>query len=323
MCEPHPGGWGAAHDKDMREYLAQSATHTIVDDALKHELRMARRSFALQEEERAKRVVIPTLQFVDLTVHAKYPGEGEPLPHRDPPITVTGHLPRPLGRTAPRMAEWIDVCPIEDPRFQELYELAKLTPPAERTREMITTFRHVNAQRRVDNPKPDRFGIRAGTAGDIVTILRAWQHNPEGVPAPIRGESDGTLNVSDVDIWMWMRTLSPKSRPPNATLRAPLISLLSEAGRWSDLVEARECLTPQAETLQGSITSPFPIKDRDTSTIPLAEIARWLAQNGGLTPDRVPRFKAYVARLLSKKAYNSAAIEGQQRMTKGATRAAK
>ena len=109
----------------------------------------------------------------------------------------------------------------------------------------------------------------------------------------------------------------------DATLRAPLISLFSEAGRWSDLVGARESLTPQAETLRASITSPFPIKDRDTSTIPLAEIARWLAQFGGLTPDRVPRIEAYVARLLSKKAYNSAAIEGQQRIKKGATRAAK
>jgi hypothetical protein len=236
---------------------------------------------------------------------------------------VTGRLPRPIGRTVPRIARWVDVCPLEDERFINLYELAKNTPPAERTREMGITFRRVQAQRRVDNPKPNRFEIGVGTAGDIVAILRSWQHNPEGVPTPIRSESDGTLNTSDIDVWMWMRRLSPKSRPPNATLRAPLVSLFSEPGRFNDLVEARECLTPQGDTLRSLVTSDYPIGGRDTSTIPMVELAKWLARYGGITPDRVPRIEAYVAHLLSKKAYNPAAIEGQQRMHKGATRAAK
>jgi hypothetical protein len=71
-----------------------------------------------------------------------------------------------------------------------------------------------------------------------------------------------------------------------------------------------------------SVTTTFPIAGRDTSTIPLAEIAKWLACYGGLTPDRVPRIEAYVA-CLTKQAYNPAALEGQQRMKKAVTRAAK
>ena len=318
-----PCGLLAVHEKVTREYLARSSTHTVDDEALTAELRSARHAFAREQAELAKNMVTPTPQFADLTVRTKYPGEGEPLPHGDSPIPVTGRLPRPLGYTTPRIAQWVDVCPLEDERFITLHELAKNTPPAERTREMNITFRRVQAQRRVDNPKPDRFGIGVGTAGDIVTILRGWQHNPEGVPAPIRGESDGTLNTTDIDVWMWMRKLSPKSRPANATLKAPLVSLFSEPGRFNDLVEARECLTPQGDTLRSSITTEFPIGGRDTSTIPMAELAKWLARYGGITPNRVPRIEAYVARLLSKKAYNPAAIEGQQRMTKGATRAAK
>jgi hypothetical protein len=68
---------------------------------------------------------------------------------------------------------------------------------------------------------------------------------------------------------------------------------------------------------------PFPIGGHDTSTIPLGKIVKWLACCGGLTPDRVPHIKAYVACLLSKEAYNPAAIEGQQRVKKAATRASK
>jgi hypothetical protein len=188
---------------------------------------------------------------------------------------------------------------------------------------MNIMFRHVQARRRVDNPKPDRFGIGAGTAGDIVTMLCDWQHNPEGVPLLICGESDGMLNISDIDVWMWLKKLSPKSQPTNATMWASLISLFSEPGRLSSLVDAQGCLTPQAETLRASIMSPFPIAGHDTSTIPLSELARWLARYGGLTPDRVPHIEAYIARFLSKEACNPAALEGQQRMKKGATQAAK
>jgi hypothetical protein len=52
----------------------------------------------------------------------------------------------------------------------------------------------------INNPKPDRFGIGAGTAGDIITMLLGWQHNPEGIPPLIRGKSDGMLNISNIDV---------------------------------------------------------------------------------------------------------------------------
>jgi hypothetical protein len=47
--EPHMDGWTAARKKATREYLAWSTMHIVVNDTLKSELRMARRSFALQE----------------------------------------------------------------------------------------------------------------------------------------------------------------------------------------------------------------------------------------------------------------------------------
>jgi hypothetical protein len=188
---------------------------------------------------------------------------------------------------------------------------------------MNITFPRVQAQRRVDNPKPDQFGIGAGTTGDIVTVLWGWQHNPESIPLLIHSESDRMLNISDIDVWMWLKKLSPKSRPTNATLWASLVGLFSEPGRWSGLVDSWECLTPQAENIRVSITSPFPIAGRNMSTIQLSELARWLAWYGGLTPDRVPHIEEYITCFLSKEACNPAALEVQQRMKKGTTRAAK
>jgi hypothetical protein len=88
----------AVHEQVTRDYLARSSTHTVDDEALTAEIQSACRAFAQQQAELAKTVVIQTPQFVELPLRTKYPGEGEPLPHGDPPIPVAGRLPRPLGR---------------------------------------------------------------------------------------------------------------------------------------------------------------------------------------------------------------------------------
>jgi hypothetical protein len=56
--------------------------------------------------------------------------------------------------------------------------------------------------------------------------------------------------------------------------------------------------------------SPFPIGGHNMSTILPGKLTGCLARYGGLTLDRVPRIKPYVTHLLSKEAYNPAAIEG-------------
>ena len=50
--------------------------------------------------------------------------------------------------------------------------------------------------------KPMCFKIREDTPNDMWSMLYSWQHNPEGVPTTIRQEDDGSLNLSDVDIWI-------------------------------------------------------------------------------------------------------------------------
>jgi hypothetical protein len=123
--EPQPDGWLAAQDKATREYLTQSTSHTVVDETLKRELQMAYHSFALLVAERAKNLVVPTPQFVDLTVRPRYPGEGEPLPHGDPPIPVTGCLPahsavqyheRPNGTTYVRSTTYSSRSSMSSPK---------------------------------------------------------------------------------------------------------------------------------------------------------------------------------------------------------------
>jgi hypothetical protein len=93
----------------MREYLARSSMHIVNNEALTAELQSVCHAYALQQAEQARTMVILTPQFVELLLRPRYQGEGEPLPHGDPPIPVTGGLPHPLGRSVPRTAEWYDI----------------------------------------------------------------------------------------------------------------------------------------------------------------------------------------------------------------------
>ena len=63
-------------------------------------------------------------------------GIGEPLTAGDPPLSQTRQLPRPLGRTSLRKAQWFDLCPMTDPFFKETVEVMKEIAPAWRTWDM-------------------------------------------------------------------------------------------------------------------------------------------------------------------------------------------
>ena len=51
--------------------------------------------------------------------------------------------------------------------------------------------------------------IREGTPDDMQSMLHAWQCNPEGVPTAISQEDYRLLNLSNVDIWMWLKIITP------------------------------------------------------------------------------------------------------------------
>ena len=92
-----------------------------------------------------------------------------------------------------------------DPFFKETVEVMKEITPAWRTQDMHAIMRRLCEA--YQSKKPPCFMIREGTPDDMQSMLHAWQHNPEGVPTAIRQEDDGLLNLSDVDIWMWLKII--------------------------------------------------------------------------------------------------------------------
>ena len=81
------------------------------------------------------------------------------------------------------------------------------------------------------------------------SMLSSWQRNPEGVLTAIRQEDDGSLNLSDVDIWMWLKLIHPSK---GMMIRQRLMQLFGEAGQWASLVNASKLLAPHSSELRNS-----------------------------------------------------------------------
>ena len=91
--------------------------------------------------------------------------------------------------------------------------------------------------------------IREGAPNDMQSMLHAWQRNPKGVPTTIQQEDDGSLNLSDVDIWMWLKIITPSK---GVIIRQRLMQLFGEAGQWASLVDTSKLPAPHSSKLHNS-----------------------------------------------------------------------
>ena len=93
------------------------------------------------------------------------------------------------------------------------------------------------------------FKIREDTPDDMQLMLYLWQHNLEGIPTAIRQEDDGSLNLSNIDIWMWLKLITPSK---DMMIRQRLMQLFGEAGQWASLVNASKLPAPHSSELHNS-----------------------------------------------------------------------
>ena len=134
-------------------------------------------------------------------------------------------------------------------------------------------------------------------------MLHAWQHNPEGVPTIIRQEDDGSLNLSNVDIWMWLKIITPSK---GMMIRQRLMQLFGEAGQWASLVDASKLLAPLSSELRNSTQTEYKFVSLLKAEMLLRDLAMWLGKYVGVTLTRTARIEEYAVRALAKMAHSSA-----------------
>ena len=123
----------------------------------------------------------------------------------DPPISVTGVLPRPLGKTRAGRNMWQHTCSLESPEFKDTLLIARAKKGTERTPEEHTiisrALKHEKAQARASRPTP--FVIQPGIVKELTSMMQTWLMNEAACPPAVRQEPDNTLNLLDVVFWLW------------------------------------------------------------------------------------------------------------------------
>ena len=94
----------------------------------------------------------------------------------DPPISVTGMLPRLLGKTQAGRNTWQHMCSLESPEFKDTLLIARAKKGSERTPEEHTilsyTLKHEKAQAHASRPAP--FMIPSGIVKELTSMMRTW-----------------------------------------------------------------------------------------------------------------------------------------------------
>ena len=111
-------------------------------------------------------------------------------------------------------------------------------------------------------------------------MLQAWQCNPEGVPTAIQEEDDGSLNLSNVDIWMWLKIITPSK---GVMIRQQLMQLFGEAGQWASLVDAGKLPSALSSDLHNSTRTEYKFMSLLKADMLLKDLATWLGQYVGVT----------------------------------------
>ena len=156
--------------------------------------------------------------------------------------------------------------------------------------------------------KPTCYKIREDTPDNMQSMLSLWQHTPEGVPTTIWQEDDGSLNLSDIDIWMWLKLITPSK---GMMIRQQLMQLFGEAGQWVSLVNASKLLAPHSSKLRNSTWTEYKFVSLLKADMLLKDLAIWLGQYTGVTLTHADKIEEYAVHALAKTAHSSASWLGK------------
>ena len=101
--------------------------------------------------------------------------------------------------------------------------------------------------------KPDAFIVAATLPPELAYWVGHWARNPASVPKPIREDEFGCLDLGDLDIWLWSRTVAPETY--KGKFIAALWDIFLTIGRWAELAGDDGCACP-LPTTSATTSSP-------------------------------------------------------------------
>ncbi|KIJ38127.1 hypothetical protein M422DRAFT_259276 [Sphaerobolus stellatus SS14] len=199
----------------------------------------------------------------------------------DPPASITGVLPKPLGKSRAERwdqpafrgaSEWILEQDVHDAEMCRLYAEAKALPPHQRTPDHTVVIFRIDEYAR-SLPGLPRNLVACHDDPDWMTdVIQSFNSNPSGVPRNLRLEGLH-INVDDTDVWYWVNLIKPKYQ--GAEAESLLQHIFSSIGRWDKLVVGRWkrndspflCSPAPARTIWNKVTLRSLLRANEIATL--------------------------------------------------------
>ena len=270
----------------------------------------------LTEEEAIEIAPHTDLPFEVLAGDSRLLKLGSHYVRADPPIPITGQLPWPIGKAQPVNQDWFDVCDLQSSNFLVLVKEARHT-----LRDQLTHPIHAALRRATQHSWATNVSlimILPSTPVDTQPMLRSWQLNPHGVPPAVRQEDDGTMHLLNVDVWMWVQAIAPKTAAP--AFWRMIWKLFQQPGQWAALVGNTRIPPPMGDTLWSLIKRLYKWGTHTSSTVPIGELALWMTTSAGITTEHAQWLEHFAARVASGEAHNEPARASKSKKDAGEQR---
>ena len=107
---------------------------------------------------------------------------------------------------------WQHTCSLKSPEFKDALLVARAKKGTKRTPKehtiILCALKHKKVQAHAAQPTP--FMIPSGITKELTCMMQTWLMNKAACPPAVRQEPDNTLNLLDVDFWLWYQKVTPK-----------------------------------------------------------------------------------------------------------------
>ena len=168
-------------------------------------------------------------------------------------------------------------------------------------------LKHEKAQAHALRPTP--FMIPSGIMKELTSMMQTWLMNEAACPPTVRQEPDNTLNLLDVDFWLWYRKVTPKGMAH--AFKIQFWETFSTTGTY-DILTDNQYKQPNSNDGCMWLRAPTACPKWTEGTEDDEKVLHWLSQNAGLTSECVAEVIEPFARrqsenAISGKTWNEAA----------------
>ncbi|KIJ25021.1 hypothetical protein M422DRAFT_274096 [Sphaerobolus stellatus SS14] len=243
-----------------------------------------------------------------------------PTPKRiiaDPPASITGVLPRPLGKswaehwdqpTLRGASDWVMESNVHDSEMRRLYIEGRALQPHERSLDHTVVIFRIDEYAKSLPGLPRGLMVRPDDPDWMINVVQTFNVNPSGIPRNLRLEGVH-INVDDADVWYWLNLIKPKFRGAEAEVL--LQSIFSTVGKWDQMIAGQ-----WKRNDNPFLCSPTPAryKIHRNQKFDRKAFAYWLGCEAGVTPNMArDKLEPYFVRQVTKTVWNEVTLRSQLR----------